>query len=67
MKFTITIEEHIVQDFCVEADDMETAMELAEQKYKDGEFVVENGEAQTVLMAGRCPETDETTEFTEIY
>lgn len=67
MKFTITIEEHITQKFEIEADDMESAMNIAEEKYKNDELVVENAELQTTLIQGYCPETDEVTEFAEIY
>ena len=42
MKITVTIEEHISQAFEVEADTIEEAMEIAEDKYRSGEFVVEN-------------------------
>lgn len=42
MKITVTIEEHISQAFEVEADTLEEAMEIAEDKYRSGEFVLEN-------------------------
>ena len=42
MKITVTIEEHINQAFEVEADTFEEAMEIAEDKYRSGEFVLEN-------------------------
>ena len=42
MKITVTIEEHINQAFEVEADTLEEAMEIAEDKYRSGEFVLEN-------------------------
>ena len=42
MKITVTIEEHISQDFEVEADTLEEAMQIAEDKYRSGEFVLEN-------------------------
>ncbi|MCD7854769.1 MAG: DpnD/PcfM family protein [Clostridiales bacterium] len=43
MKYIVTIEEMISQDFEVEANDMETALEIAEQNYRDGIFVLEPG------------------------
>lgn len=42
MKITVTIEEHISQAFEVEADTLEEAMQIAEDKYCSGEFVLEN-------------------------
>ena len=42
MKITVTIKEHINQAFEVEADTLEEAMEIAEDKYRSGEFVLEN-------------------------
>lgn len=42
MKITVTIEEHISQPFEVEADTLEEAMQIAEDKYHSGEFVLEN-------------------------
>lgn len=42
MKITVTIEEHISQAFEVEADTLEEAMQIAEDKYYSGEFVLEN-------------------------
>lgn len=43
MQFKITIEEMISQSFNVEAETMEEAMEIAEVRYKSGEFVLEPG------------------------
>lgn len=43
-KFTVTIEEIVSQDFEVIADDIDEAMEIAEEKYNNGEFVLESGE-----------------------
>lgn len=42
MKITVTIEEHVSQAFEVEADTLEEAMQIAEDKYRSGEFVLEN-------------------------
>lgn len=50
MKITVTIEEHIIQDFEVEADTLEEAMQIAEDKYRSGEFVLENPCVTAKLM-----------------
>lgn len=64
--FKITIEEHITQEFEVEATDIEEAMEIAEQKYWDGEFVVDSmGMPTARLMQAEDKETNETTEWVE--
>ena len=50
MKITVTIEEHISQAFEVEADTIEKAMQIAEQKYYDGEFVVDSFNAPNAKL-----------------
>ena len=50
MKTTVTIEEHISQAFEVEADTIEEAMQIAEDKYRSGEFVLENPCVTAKLM-----------------
>lgn len=50
MKITVTIEEHISQDFEVEADSLEEAMEIADDKYHSGEFVLDNANVTAKLM-----------------
>ena len=63
-KIKVTIEEHISQTFEVDADNIEDAMKIAEEKYNDGEFVLEPGEVNARLMMaddgeGECTEWNE--------
>ena len=53
MKITVTIEEHSSQAFEVEADTSQEAIQIAEQKYYDGEFVVDafNAPNAKLMMA----------------
>lgn len=64
-KIIVTIEEHITQDFTVEANNMEEAMEIAKEKYKNGEFVLMPGEVQEKLIAAYDKQEDEVTVFEE--
>lgn len=63
-KYTVTIEETVSQGFEVEAESAEEAMKIAEQKYHDGEFVLEPGELVSKQMAITSP-NNEATEWTE--
>lgn len=63
-RFVVTIEEHISQAFEVEANDIEEAMEIAEESYNNGEFVLEPGEVTARLMMADDGEGD-STEWTE--
>ena len=63
--FKITIEEHVVGTFEVEANDIEEAMEVAERDYRNGYFVLEPGELVAKLMMAEDEETNETTEWVE--
>ena len=64
-KFKITIEEHVSQEFEVEAFDIEEAMEIAEQKYHEGVFVVESGLPTARLMQAEDEFGAECTEWEE--
>lgn len=64
-KYTITIEEMVSENFEVEAATADEAMEIAEQKYRDGEFVLEPGNLVCTQMAITDPD-EEATEWIEI-
>lgn len=64
MKYTITIEETVARDFEVEANNANEVYETAEQKYKDGEFVLDPGECQFRQIVIMAP-NDEATEWRE--
>lgn len=64
MKIKVIIEERISQEFEVEAENIEEAMEIAEEKYYDGEFVIDNGNVTCrEMMADDGEEQTEWTEF----
>ena len=65
MKYTITIEETMAKDFEVEANSTDEAYEMAEQKYKSGEFVLDPGECQFRQMTITNP-SEESTEWREL-
>lgn len=63
-KFVIAIEEVIVKEFEIIADTAEKTMEIAQEKYKKGIFVLSPGEVQVRQMAIVKPEK-EVTEWRE--
>jgi hypothetical protein len=65
-KFIVDIEEAIVNSVEVEADNIIEAMEIAEEKYNKGEFVL-GGDADVAYRQMRASSEDfmETTEWTE--
>ena len=65
MKYTITIEETNTKDFEIEAESAEEALEMAEQKYRSGEFVLDPGECQFKQIAIIGP-NKEATEWLEL-
>lgn len=60
----MTIEEIVSQGFVVEATDAEEAMEIAKEKYNNGEFILTPGNPVTKQMAIAEPE-NEATEWCE--
>ena len=65
MQFKITIEEMVSRSFNVEAETMEEAMEVAEAKYKSGEFVLEPGNLVAKQMMGEEVGGNDSTEWVE--
>ena len=50
MKFLVNIEEVINQNFEVEAETMEDAVEIAIQKYKSREFILEDSQVLSAMI-----------------
>lgn len=63
-KYAIAIEETVVKEFEVYAGDSEEAMEIAEKKYKNGEFILDPGDIQFTQMCISKP-ASEVTEWSE--
>ncbi len=59
-KYTIAIEETIVDEFEIEANDFNEAMNIAEEKYRKGEFVLSPGEVQFKQIAVISPSCERT-------
>ena len=64
-KFYILIEEHTVEKFKIEAEDMNEAFKIAEKKYYNGEIVLESGNVSHRLMSGESADGEESTEWVE--
>ena len=65
-QFEITIEEHHTGVFYIEANDIEEAMQIAEDKYKAGKLIVErDGHPTAKLMMAEDTLTGEATEWEE--
>lgn len=63
--FKVTIEEHISSTFEVEALDMEEAMQLAEERYYKGEYVLDCEASVTARLMKADDGNGEETEWTE--
>ena len=64
-KFKIHIEETVCGTFTIEAETIEEAMEIAEEKYAEGEFVIEPQTPTCKQMMAECDDNGEATEWTE--
>ena len=64
-KFYILIEEHTVEKFKIEAEDMDEAFKIAEKKYYNGEIVLESGNVSHRLMSGETADGTECTDWVE--
>lgn len=65
-KYVVTIEETISQDFDIEANSLEEALEIARKKYCDGEFVVESESCTFVQAKAMTEDASDLTEWREI-
>lgn len=64
-QYTVSIEEHIIQEFPLEACDIFHALQTAETAYKQGTFVVQPSTPSARLMMARDNGTGEMTEWKE--
>lgn len=64
-KFEVTIEEMVSKTFLIEAQSDDEAMEIAIEKYKNGEFVLEPGNLVAKQMEIHSLEKDTYTEWFE--
>ena len=61
MKYEVIIEETISQKFVVEADSVESALEISKQNYKSGKFVLDQADVSHKQIA--CVGANEHTEW----
>ncbi len=59
-KYTIAIEETVVEEFEIEANDFEEALDIATEKYHKSEIVLCLGEVQSKQIAVIKPENEST-------
>ena len=65
MKFIVNIEEVVSENFEVEANNMEQALEFARRAYENGEFVLEPGELITTRISVFDEVSNEWSEYEE--
>lgn len=59
-KYTIAIEETVVEEFEIEANDFSEALDIASEKYRKGEIVLCSGEVQFKQIAVVKPDCEST-------
>jgi len=64
-QYQIIIEETVVDDFTVEANSPKEAQSIAEQLYRDGKIVLENGEVQQKRIAVNGSDCENLIDFQE--
>ena len=64
-KFKIVIEEMVSEEFEIEAETLEEAMDIAEEQYNNGTIVLEPGNLVSKQMMVEDVDTGECTEWTE--
>ena len=64
-QYLVTIEEHISQEFPIEAEDIAHAMDKAKEEYRRGQLVVQPSAPIARLMMARSEDTEEETEWKE--
>lgn len=64
-EYVVDIEETVVSSFRVKAKSMEEAMQIAEEKYWSGEFVVAPGDVAARQMRASSENFSEQTEWAE--
>lgn len=65
MKFLVNIEEVVCETFEVDAESLEEALEIARDKYDNGEFVLEPGELISTSVSAYDEETGEWSDAVE--
>lgn len=67
MIWNVTIEETISQTFKIEAGEDEDAVEIAIQKYKAGELILEDSSLTGAQVMAETEDSTVSTSWTEIY
>lgn len=66
MKFVVTIKEIVSEDFLIEANNSDEAINIAREKYKNSEYVLEPGSVLSVKLKCSNKTENEATEWIEL-